>query len=175
MTKNKMFRRNIYRRLFRRNTGVQQSKNSQKQCCLIKDRLRPKGEERQQAKAEKKRLEQLAAAAASERIDELFQLYPKKTDPRNARLAIHRALGRATFDEIKAGLLKYVEVRRGEDPQYTKGTAAWFNADGWESDMERGGYVQRDSKMLRLMRAEDSPAEEPHVIPKRGEPGYVPY
>lgn len=118
-----------------------------------------KAQERMDAKAEKKRLERLAAAAVQDRIDELYSLYPKKTNPRDAKSAIHQALKRAPFDEIKAGLLKYVDFRRGQDSQFTKGTAAWFRGDGWASDMERAGYTNPNSKMPKISRPEDIPPE----------------
>ncbi len=76
------------------------------------------------------------AAVIEKQIAQLYEAYPKKVDPRTTAKAIRAALKRAPFEIILAGVRKYAAARAGQDKQYTKNSATWFNANAWENEIE---------------------------------------
>lgn len=69
-------------------------------------------------------------------IDQLYELYPRKKAKPAALRAIAKALKRADFATIKAGVERYAKTRAGQDPTYTAHPATWFNADRWADEAD---------------------------------------
>lgn len=69
-----------------------------------------------------------------DRFEEFWKLVPKKSGKDDALKAFKAALKRASFDEILDGARRYAEVRRGQDPQFHKGPAAWLRAGMWKDE-----------------------------------------
>lgn len=72
-----------------------------------------------------------------------YAVYPRKKSPRAAEAAFSRALLRASFDEIMAGLYRY---QFSPDPQYQKHPATWLNQNCWEDVPD--GPAQPDPSQL---------------------------
>jgi hypothetical protein len=67
-----------------------------------------------------------------EQFDEFWNLYPKKIDKTQAVRQFRRALNRATFEDILAGVIKFAnDPNIPEEKRYVKNPATWLNADGW--------------------------------------------
>jgi len=67
-----------------------------------------------------------------EQFDEFWSLYPKKNDKTQAFRAFRRALNRVTFEDILAGVIKFVsDPNLPEGKRFIKNAATWLNADGW--------------------------------------------
>jgi hypothetical protein len=67
-----------------------------------------------------------------EQFDEFWNLYPKKNDKTQAFRAFRRALNRVTFEDILAGVIKFVsDPNLPEEKRFIKNAATWLNADGW--------------------------------------------
>lgn len=92
----------------------------------------------------------------AEQIRILYGLYPRKKSPQRAKAAIAKALSRAKFDVIQAGLLRYVDERKGQDPTYTKHPATWFNGDCWADEPDKL-LPRRIGNQPTLLRPEDVP------------------
>jgi hypothetical protein len=81
------------------------------------------------------------AAFSNIEIDHRFEHefwvhYPRKVAKDNARKAFVRVVksGRATPEELLAGVLRYAAERTGEDPKFTKHPATWLNGGCWQDD-----------------------------------------
>lgn len=67
-----------------------------------------------------------------EQFDEFWSIYPKKVDKTQALRQFRRALNRATFEDILAGLIRYSnDPNLPEEKRFIKNPATWLNADGW--------------------------------------------
>ena len=64
-------------------------------------------------------------------VEQLYEAYPRKKSPGQAKKAIRAALKKATFAELLAGVKRYANERKGQDPTYTKYPASWFNGECW--------------------------------------------
>ena len=68
-----------------------------------------------------------------EQFDEFWHLYPKKVDKTQALRQFKRALNRATFEDILAGVIKFAnDPNLPEEKRFIKNPATWLNADGWQ-------------------------------------------
>ena len=67
-----------------------------------------------------------------ELFDEFFNAYPNKQDKAIAFRAFQRAVKRASFEDIMAGVIAYRNDPT-RNPSYTKFPATWLNADSWEN------------------------------------------
>jgi len=76
-------------------------------------------------------------------IDEIYARYPRKVNPRSAKVEIRRAVDRSVRMDAAAWLLaktiEYAESPRGAKPQkgqtdYRPHPARWFKAGGYDSD-----------------------------------------
>lgn len=68
-----------------------------------------------------------------EQFDEFWRLYPKKNDKTQALRQFKRALNRATFEDILAGVIRFADdPNLPEEKRFIKNAATWLNADGWE-------------------------------------------
>ena len=65
-------------------------------------------------------------------FEEFWNAYPKKVDKAKAFRAFKSALGRATFEDILAGVIAYRNDPK-RNPDYTKYPATWLNGDAWEN------------------------------------------
>lgn len=66
-----------------------------------------------------------------EMFDEFWNAYPQKKDKARAFKSFQKALGRAKFEEILAGVIAYRNDPK-RNPDYTKFPATWLNNDCWE-------------------------------------------
>lgn len=68
-----------------------------------------------------------------EQFSEFWKLYPKKVDKTQALRQFKRALNRATFEDLLAGVIRYSnDPNLPEEKRFIKNPATWLNADGWE-------------------------------------------
>lgn len=67
-----------------------------------------------------------------ELFDEFWSAYPQKQDKAKAFKAFQKALKRAKFEDILAGVVAYRNDPR-RNPDYTKFPATWLNNDSWEN------------------------------------------
>jgi hypothetical protein len=71
-------------------------------------------------------------------VDGIYQAYPRKRAPRNAKKAIAAALKRIAPKHDAEWMLgqvrRYAETREGQDPQYTPYPATWFNRDRFDDE-----------------------------------------
>lgn len=65
-------------------------------------------------------------------FEEFWNAYPKKVDKAKAFRAFKSALGRASFEDILAGVIAYRNDPK-RNPDYTKYPATWLNGDAWEN------------------------------------------
>lgn len=70
---------------------------------------------------------------SSAQFDEFWAIYPLRVGKRAARVAFERALKRASFDVVMAGVKCYVADPR-RNPEYTAHPTTWLNQDRWEDD-----------------------------------------
>ncbi len=75
-------------------------------------------------------------------IDELYQAYPRKKQPVDARKAIVKALGiiakrgvEEPVEWLKGRVQAYALTSAGEDQQFTPYPATWFNRGGYDEDL----------------------------------------
>jgi hypothetical protein len=66
-------------------------------------------------------------------FNQFWSVYPKKQDKALAKRSFERALKRASFDDIMAGVEQY-KNDPNRDPLFTKNPSTWLNADAWEND-----------------------------------------
>lgn len=78
-------------------------------------------------------LEPLSNSLVSEMFLEFWNEYPRKSDKRAATKAFKSALNRAKFEDILAGVIKYVNDPNLPEQRYIKHPATWLNADAWEN------------------------------------------
>jgi hypothetical protein len=88
------------------------------------DKLSPKPKEGRNRKGTK----------LSSDFDEFWDRYPKKVGEGEARVQFERALRRATFDEIMAGLDRYLVTlaNQGTSLQHTKDPHGWLSKNRWK-------------------------------------------
>jgi hypothetical protein len=68
-----------------------------------------------------------------EQFSEFWKLYPKKVDKTQATRQFKRALNRATFEDILAGLIRFTgDPNLPDEKRFIKNPATWLNSDGWE-------------------------------------------
>lgn len=68
-----------------------------------------------------------------EQFTEFWKLYPKKVDKTQALRQFKRALNRATFEDILAGLIRFTnDPNLPDEKRFIKNPATWLNGDGWE-------------------------------------------
>jgi len=72
-------------------------------------------------------------------FDAFWSVYPRKADKALARRSFHKALERASLEQIVHGAEQYRDDPN-RDEAYTKNPSTWLNADAWENDPlpERG-------------------------------------
>lgn len=69
-----------------------------------------------------------------EQFDEFWSIYPKKTDKQLAFRQFRRALNRATFEDILAGVIKFAnDPNLPTEKRFIKNPATWLGADAWEN------------------------------------------
>lgn len=85
---------------------------------------------------------------ANDLFDNFWSQYPRKLDKAAAFKAFNSAMTRAKFEDIIAGLSRYVEDPTRK-PDFTKYPASWLNADSWENDYEPSPDVQSKKRMER--------------------------
>lgn len=74
-------------------------------------------------------LEQLLVETDSDEFEQFYKKYPHKKAPRDAAKAFKAARKRASFEDIMAGLVKYIK-HKPSDQKYAY-PASWLNADRW--------------------------------------------
>jgi hypothetical protein len=102
----------------------------------------------------KKNIEKNTSFKNKERelFDEFWKEYPKKVDKGQAFRQFKRALGRASFEDILAGAIRYASDPNLPEPRFIKYPATWLNADAWENGPlpERKGAKSADENEKRL-------------------------
>jgi hypothetical protein len=93
---------------------------------------RPKTEKEETEKEETGK----GSLIADDQFDRFWTQYPKRVDKASARKAFDRAMKRASFETIIAGVHRYAAERTDEDPKFTKHPATWLNADAWLNDAQ---------------------------------------
>jgi len=66
-------------------------------------------------------------------FNQFWDEYPKKVDKRVAERSFVKALKRASFDTIMAGVKSYRDDPNRK-PEFTKNPSTWLNADAWENE-----------------------------------------
>jgi uncharacterized protein YdaU (DUF1376 family) len=84
-------------------------------------------------------------------FDEFWAVVPRKTDKEDARKAYAKALRKTDAKTLIAGMARYAEERRGQDPQYTKHPATWLNKGSWGNETQPmtlipGGNIGKPSR-----------------------------
>ncbi len=98
-----------------------------------------------------------------ELFDEFWNLYPKKTDKQLAFRQFRRALNRATFEDIIAGVIKYAsDPNLPSEKRFIKNPSTWLNADAWENGPlpERKKQKKQTDWDALMKYAEESDAQD---------------
>lgn len=66
-----------------------------------------------------------------EEFDQFWMQYPKRVSKGSARKAFDKALGKAPFEQIMAGVHRYAAERIDQDPKFTKHASTWLANDCW--------------------------------------------
>jgi hypothetical protein len=74
---------------------------------------------------------------------EIWPSYPLKLGKPNALKAYIAARQRASFETIRAGVVRYAAERAGQDKKYTKQAQGWFSRDGWDDEPIPQGATTR--------------------------------
>ena len=69
----------------------------------------------------------------TEKFNDFWATYPRRTGKGNARKALEKALEKTSIDDILAGAERYRDDPNREDA-FTQYPATWLNAEGWEDD-----------------------------------------
>lgn len=83
----------------------------------------------------------VTAREVEREFSEFYEAFPKKIDRGDALKAFRQARKKASAAEILEGARRYARARVGEDPQYTKGPAAWLRAEKWADEAPRAVRV----------------------------------
>lgn len=100
-----------------------------------------------------------------EQFDEFWNLYPKKIDKTQAVRQFKRALGRVTFEDILAGVIKFAaDPNLPEEKRFIKNPATWLNSNGWEEGplpSRKKSIIQRTDwdELERYAREQDAKNE----------------
>lgn len=73
-------------------------------------------------------------AYANERFEEFYSIYPKHIGRGSARLAMKRAMKKATAEEIVAGAKRFASGCVGIDVTYIPSPERWLDGERWEDD-----------------------------------------
>jgi hypothetical protein len=70
-----------------------------------------------------------------------WKQYPKRVAKAQAHREYMRVIksGRATTEDLFAGVLRYSSERTGQDPKYTKHPSTWLNAGCWNDEPSSSG------------------------------------
>lgn len=82
------------------------------------------------AEPEKKRRD----PATPEEVERIYQAYPRKISPGDARKAIRKALAAVSFDELLEAVKAYAKSVNGSDRKFVPYPATWFNRERWNDD-----------------------------------------
>ena len=67
-------------------------------------------------------------------FDEFWAIYPKKVDKAIAYRSFKKALGRVTFEDILAGVIRFAnDPNLPSEKRFIKNPATWLNAEAWEN------------------------------------------
>jgi hypothetical protein len=89
-----------------------------------------------------------------EQFEEFWKIYPKKVDKTQAIRQFKRALNRATFEDLLAGVIRYSnDPNLPEEKRFIKNPATWLNSDGWAEpplpERKRKRETENDWEALR--------------------------
>lgn len=73
------------------------------------------------------------------RIENIYDLYPKKVGRGAALKSIEKALRKIASAELEVAVIKYAESVRGKDKQFIPNPATWFNQERWMDEHETDG------------------------------------
>ena len=71
-------------------------------------------------------------------FEEFWSRYPRKTGKGQARKAFDSAMKKATFDELMAGLDKFVSSSQGTETRFIAHASTWLNGERWLDEYEAG-------------------------------------
>lgn len=85
-------------------------------------------------------------STVKERFDALWMLYPRKEGKANAFKKYQRVCKNVEDEEIKKGILNYVERIKGEniDAKYIKMGSTWFNGECWNDEYKIEERAERN-------------------------------
>lgn len=87
-------------------------------------------------------------------FEEFWSVYPRREGKREAKAAFHRALKRATVDQIIAGAERLASLRR--DPYFAPMPAKWLHSERWSDEPVDRPLTPHEAMMSGLaMAAED--------------------
>jgi len=69
-----------------------------------------------------------------EDVENIYQAYPKKSEKAEALKAIRKALQTHDVEWLLEKVKIFAEQRKGEDPQFTKNPATWFNKGCYDDE-----------------------------------------
>jgi hypothetical protein len=87
-----------------------------------------------------------ASLLVKNQFDEFWQVYPRKVAKDKARPAFEKALKRADFDEIMAGVRRYASTRSGADPQFTAHASTWLTAGRWADELPQAPAIPQQKQ-----------------------------
>lgn len=67
-------------------------------------------------------------------FEDFWAVVPRKVAIDKAEVAWRKAIKKAKPSDIIAGMVRYAEMRKGEDPQFTKHPATWLNGGCWKDE-----------------------------------------
>jgi hypothetical protein len=69
-------------------------------------------------------------------FEQWWELYPRKVARTGAAKAYDRVIKskQATPSELLAGVIRYAQERKGQDPKYTKHATTWLSQGCWEDE-----------------------------------------
>jgi hypothetical protein len=101
---------------------------------------------------------------------EIWPSYPLKLGKPNALKAYIAARQRASFETIRAGVVRYAAERAGQDKKYTKQAQGWFSRDGWDDEPIPQGVIVRPPSTASPQREPRNTAERALMKLQSGNP-----
>lgn len=122
----------------------------------------------------------MADVAIPKQVKALYAAYPNKKAPADARRAIEKALQKATFAELLAGVKRYAKSVKDVPKQYQKHPATWFNKEcwldeydepavDWHSVMRKKHDAEREQRLAEVEKATLERHRAQQVLAQYGE------
>lgn len=91
--------------------------------------------------------EKLSERELAREFAEIWPLFPKRVARGEAWKEYPKARQSGSFEEIKAGVIRYAELRRGEDDHYTKHPSRWLKHQCWTDEGPAASSAEISSRL----------------------------